>query len=127
MRVLIQYKNKKLEVTDTVEYDLNDFCQNLSERLIGILSSIETLFDIDTLKENESYLKLRHTLFDVSGSIRRLPLTLVLEPGQRIVWEDELPQPESEIQPEPEPQIQNVKPERVTLNLIQRMFGKGGE
>jgi hypothetical protein len=124
MRIQIVYKNKKLEVVDTVEYDLDVYCKNLSDRLIGVLSNIELLFDIDTLKENESYQRIRHTILDVSGEIKRLSSNLLLEPGQRIVWEDEIDSPNGE-EKKDEVVTEAKKP---TLSLIQRLlFGKAGE
>lgn len=125
MRVNITYKNQKLEVVDTVEYDLDVYCLNLSERLIKVLSTVESLFDINILKENESYQKLRHTLLDVAGEVKRFPKNLLLEPGQKIVWDDEF---------EDNPDILNTsedimidqKSQKPTLSLIQRLFG-GGE
>ena len=114
----VVYRNKKLEITDTVEYDLSVYCLEQADRLIKLLNVIESLLEVDTLKENEAYQKIRHTILDVSGNIRRLPDNLLLEPGQKIVWENELVQPE---------ESEEIKPQKLTFNLIQKLFGKVGE
>jgi hypothetical protein len=90
--------------------------------LIKTLTKIESLINVDNLSENEVYQRIRHTLLDISGEIKRLPSNLTLEPGQKIIWEEELIQPEENQNTEP-----IEKPQKVTLNLIQRMFGKVGD
>jgi hypothetical protein len=124
LKVQVVYRNKKLEVTDTVEYDLNVYCLEQSDRLVKLLGVIESLLGVDTLKDNEAYQKVRHTILDVSGSIRRLPDNLLLEPGQKIIWEDELTQSEPE---ENQSIEQEEKPQKLTMSLIQKLFGKAGD
>lgn len=125
MRVQVVYKNHNLQTVNIAEYDLSVFCLELSNKIIKTLSIIESLLEVDTLKDDEAHQKIRHTLLDAAGSIRRLPDNLLLEPGQKIVWEEELTQ--SEIEEENQNIGQEEKPQKLTLSLVQKLFGKVGE
>jgi hypothetical protein len=127
LKVKIVYKNRQLQVVNVAEYDLDVYCFELSDRLIKTLTVIESMLDVDTLKENEAYQKVRHTLLDIAGQVKRMPDNLLLEPGQKIVWEDEI---EEGIIKDNENVPENLESEpkpKLTLSLIEKLFGKVGE
>jgi hypothetical protein len=125
LRVKVTYKNHQLETVSVSEYDLSVYCFEMSDKLIKLLNTIESLLDVSTLKENDAYQKVRHTLLDVAGSVKRLPDNLLLEPGQKIVWEDEIDNIK-ENENIPEDIVPELKP-KLTLSLIEKLFGKVGE
>jgi hypothetical protein len=127
LRVKVIYKNHLLETVNVSDYDLDVYCFELSDKLVKLLGVIEGLLDIKTLKENDAYQKIRHVLLDTAGSIKRLPDNLMLEPGQKIVWEDECNDIENNDISEIKEDIFLESKPKVTLNLIQRMFGKVGD
>lgn len=83
MIVRVKYKNKKLDNVGFEDFDFDIYCQKLSQDLVSILSDIESFFVKNTeesnLGDDELYRKLRHRLFDVAGSIKRLPENIVKE------------------------------------------------
>lgn len=71
MNITIEYKNRNMEIVERETMELNLYCDKLSRDLINILSDLESI--LNQVNEMEPFLKLRHKLLDVAGSIRRLP------------------------------------------------------
>lgn len=83
MIVRVEFKNKNLEVVAVEDIELPVYCSKLASDLTSILSDIESLLyrwgDANNLNVDQAFYALRHRLFDVSGSISRLPQNLMLE------------------------------------------------
>lgn len=82
IKVKIEYKNRRMETVGEDEFDFDIYCQKLSQDLTGLLSDIEIFFDNQSVENNiESdsfYKKVRHKIFDIAGSIKRLPNNIVI-------------------------------------------------
>jgi hypothetical protein len=71
IKVKIQYKDKNLEIVNIEEYHLSDYCHLLGQRALSLLYQIE-----DLMNGKLTYNEVKHFIFDLSGSIQRLPENL---------------------------------------------------
>lgn len=85
MKVQLVHKNKQLETINIEVIDFDLYCKKLSQDLIAILSDIENFFEKQKIVNGDDYYidelypVLRHRLFDVSGSLNRLPENIIKE------------------------------------------------
>jgi hypothetical protein len=79
VKVKVDYKNENLDIVDTEQYDIDLYCQKLSDDVIKVLSDIEGLFLSKEIPIDSSnfYRQLKHKIFDVAGSIKRLPNNMI--------------------------------------------------
>ena len=73
MKVIINIRDKDLELVDTKEYDFRDFCDLLSRRVTSCLYLIEDCLDEESPVTQKD---IRNNILDVAGDIRRLPITI---------------------------------------------------
>lgn len=63
-----------MEVIGVETVDLSLYCEKLSQMTIRVLNDIEALLSENNISfDNPSYLKIRHKLFDLGGSVKRIP------------------------------------------------------
>ena len=72
MKIEIVYKNKDLEIVGTEEFTLNEYCHLLSQKTLSLLYQIE-----DLNNKKIEYGDLKKYIFNLAGSIQRLPENLV--------------------------------------------------
>ena len=75
MYVLEEYKDKDGNTLETACIDLSLYCERIFQNTIRLLNDIEDLCeknDID-LAKSKDFQDLRHRLFDIGGSVKRLP------------------------------------------------------
>jgi hypothetical protein len=72
VKIEIVYKNKDLEIVGTEEFTLNEYCHLLSQKTLSLLYQIE-----DLNNKKIEYGDLKKYIFNLAGSIQRLPENLV--------------------------------------------------
>jgi hypothetical protein len=72
MKIEIIYKNKDLEVIGIEEFTLNEYCHLLSQKTLSLLYQIE-----DFKNDKIQYSDIKKYIFNLAGSIQRLPDNLV--------------------------------------------------
>lgn len=72
MKIEIVYKNKDLEVVGIEEFTLNEYCHLLSQKTLSLLYQIE-----DFKNDKIQYSDIKKYIFNLAGSIQRLPDNLV--------------------------------------------------
>ncbi len=77
LKVGIDYYNKNMELVGHDEFKLDLYCHKLSDDIIHMLSDIESFFNTQYIDHNidddQFYRLIRHRLFDIAGSIKRIP------------------------------------------------------
>lgn len=68
VRIEIKYLNKNLEILGIEEFTLNEYCHLLSQKTLSLLYQIE-----DLTNEKITYADLKKYIFNLAGSIERLP------------------------------------------------------
>ena len=73
MKVIINIRDKDLELVDVKEYDFSEFCNLLSQRVCSCLYLIDDCLDpLSPVTPKD----IRNNILDVAGDIRRLPNTI---------------------------------------------------
>jgi hypothetical protein len=73
MKVIINIRDKDLELVDVKEYEFVEFCDLLSRRITSCLYLIDDCLDpLSPVTRKD----IRNNILDVAGDIRRLPLTI---------------------------------------------------
>lgn len=76
-KIHLTHRDKNMEIIGTETVDFSLYCEKLSQMTVRILNDIETLLiENDIPLNNSSYLKIRHKLFDLGGSVKRIPKDL---------------------------------------------------
>lgn len=73
MKVIINIRDKDLELVDIKEYDFTDFCDLLSRRVTSCLYLVDDCLDPESPVTPKD---IRNNILDVAGDIRRLPMTI---------------------------------------------------
>jgi hypothetical protein len=74
MKIEIVYKNKDLEIVGIEEFSLNEYCHLLGQKTLSLLYQIE-----DMNKGIVEYMDIKKYIFNLAGSIQRLPENLIDE------------------------------------------------
>jgi len=73
MKVIINIRDKDLELVDVKEYEFVEFCDLLSRRITSCLYLIDDCLDpLSPITQKD----IRNNILDVAGDIRRLPMTI---------------------------------------------------
>jgi hypothetical protein len=72
MKIEIKYKNKDMEIISVEEFNLDDYCHLLSQKTLSLLYQIE-----DFNKGNVEFEDIKKYIFNLAGSIQRLPKNLI--------------------------------------------------
>ena len=73
MKVIINIRDKDLELVDVKEYEFVEFCDLLSRRVTSCLYLIDDCLDpLSPVSAKD----IRNNILDVAGDIRRLPMTI---------------------------------------------------
>jgi len=73
MKVIINIRDKDLELVDVKEYEFVEFCDLLSRRITSCLYLIDDCLDpLSPVTQKD----IRNNILDVAGDIRRLPMTI---------------------------------------------------
>lgn len=73
MKVQIKIRDKDLEIVDTREYELAEFCDLLSRKVTSCLYLVEDCLDEESPVE---FKDIRKSILDVAGEISRLPIDI---------------------------------------------------
>lgn len=81
MLVNVEYKNKDMKIVGSDTFEFDTYCQKISQDIVNVLSNIETFFNVQNIENDincdEFYRQIRHRMFDISGSIKRLPNNII--------------------------------------------------
>ena len=72
MKIEIIYKNKDLEIVGVEQFTLDEYCHLLSQKTLSLLYQIE-----DFNNGKLQYSDIRKYVFNLAGSIERLPNNLL--------------------------------------------------
>ena len=73
MKVIINIRDKDLELVDVKEYEFVEFCDLLSRRITSCLYLIDDCLDPESSVTRKD---IRNNILDVAGDVRRLPMTI---------------------------------------------------
>ena len=76
MKIKVEYKNKNLNNVCVETYDFDDYCAKLAQDVICLLSTVENMIPPESFG-SEDFQKFRHKVFDISGSLKRIPINLI--------------------------------------------------
>ena len=72
-QVHVKHYNEKAEIVDEEDFPLDVYCLRLAHNVLRLLEEIEES-GID--QDSKEYKKIRHRIFDICGSLQRLPNNL---------------------------------------------------
>ena len=72
MRIEVTYKNKDLDIISVEEFTIDEYCHLLSQKTLSLLYQIE-----DLQKNKLEYSDLKKYIFNLAGSIERLPDNII--------------------------------------------------